>query len=401
MTLIVPAFITATLGLAVFVLGTMLNDRSTFLRSFNIPDSVSGGLLAAILALLLYSVAGVEFIFDMQARDLLLVMFFAGIGLNARLSDLIAGGIPLLILLGLTLAMIFLQNVVGVAGAVLFGYAPSAGVLFGSAALIGGHGTSIAWAPEVAVAASLPNALELGIAVSTLGLVVAALLGGPIARYLVEGRDLEPERPEAGPIVGVSDHLDHEDNGITPISVSRVLLWLNVAIISGYVLHSALSAAGIKLPLFVPCLIMAIAIANLRSLLFPAAPPVARTPALALISEIALGTFLAMSLMSLQLWTLYELGAAIAVILAAQTAITVVFVIFILFPLMGGGYRAAVLGAGFGGFALGATPTAIANMTAVTKRYGPSPMAFVILPLVSAFFVDIANAIAIQFFLNI
>ncbi|MEL6809659.1 MAG: sodium/glutamate symporter, partial [Pseudomonadota bacterium] len=122
--------------------------------------------------------------------------------------------------------------------------------------------------------------------------------------------------------------------------------------------------------------------------------------ALALITEIALGAFLAMSLMSLQLWTLVALGPALAVILTVQTLMTLGFVIFILFPVMGGGYRAAVLAAGFGGFSLGATPTAIANMTAVTKRYGPSPMAFVILPLVSAFFVDIANAIAIQFVVN-
>jgi ESS family glutamate:Na+ symporter len=176
----------------------------------------------------------------------------------------------------------------------------------------------------------------------------------------------------------------------------RVILYLNLAIIFGYVLHGAIDAAGLKLPLFVPCLIMGIVLANLRAALRPNAPPVTRTPALALISEFALGAFLAMSLMSLQLWTIAELGLSIAVIMAAQTTFTVVFVLFVLFPVMGRGYRAAVLGAGFGGFALGATPTAIANMTAVTKRYGPSPIAFIILPLVSAFFVDIANAIVIQ-----
>lgn len=398
MTLVVPAFITATLGLAIFVLGTALNDRSTLLRSFNIPDAVTGGLVAAVLALLLYVTTGIEFNFELDARDLFLVLFFAGIGLNARLADLITGGKPLLILLVLTLIMILLQNVVGVAGALLFGYEASAGVLFGSAALIGGHGTAIAWAPEVATAANLPNAEELGVAVATLGLVVAALIGGPIARYLVEGRDLEPDRPDAGPIVGIADDTNA---AITPISVSRVLLYLNLAIIGGYVVNAALTEAGVKLPLFVPCLIMGIIIANTRTAIFPKASPVARTQALALISEISLGAFLAMSLMSLQLWTLVELGPAIAAVLVAQTAIALAFVIFVLFPVMGGGYRAAVLGAGFGGFALGATPTAIANMTAVTKRYGPSPMAFVILPLVSAFFVDIANAIAIQFFLNL
>ncbi|MBY5933043.1 sodium/glutamate symporter [Tateyamaria omphalii] len=400
MTLVVPAFITATLGLAVFLFGTMLNRKFAVLRQFNIPEPVSGGLIAAVVGLFLYLLTGVEFAFEMEVRDFFLVLFFAGIGLNARFEDLLAGGKPLAILLVLTLVMILLQNGIGTAGALLLGYPAATGVLFGSAALIGGHGTAIAWSPEVAEASGLANAPELGIAVATLGLVLAALIGGPIARHLVEGKALTPDRPDEGLTVGLP-----ADNGpttpIDPISVSRVLLYLNLAIIGGYTAHLALIEAGIKLPLFVPCLIMAIVIANLREGLFPKAEPVSRTPALALISEIALGAFLAMSLMSLQLWTLVELGAAIGLILAVQTLATLAFVILVLFPLMGGGYRAAVLGAGFGGFALGATPTAIANMTAVTKRYGPSPMAFVILPLVSAFFVDIANAIAIQFFVNL
>ncbi|MEO0666319.1 MAG: sodium/glutamate symporter [Pseudomonadota bacterium] len=400
MSVTVPAFITATLGLAVFLLGTMLNARLEVLRRFNIPDPVSGGLVAALIALLLYSTTGFAFDFEMQARDLFMVMFFAAIGLNARLGDLLAGGKPLLILLGLTLAMIVLQNAIGVAGALLFGYGPAAGVLFGSAALIGGHGTAIAWAPEVASAAALPNAQELGVAVATLGLVVAALIGGPIARLLVEGRGLTPDRPDAGPIGGLPERDDDVEASLSPTGVVRVLLYLNLAIVMGFAASLGLEEAGIKLPLFVPCLVAGILLANLRSLIAPRAQPVARTPALALISEITLGAFLAMSLMALQLWTLAALGAAILSVLAAQTVITVAFVLFVLFPLMGGGYRAAVLGAGFGGFALGATPTAIANMTAVTKRYGPSPMAFVILPLVSAFFVDIANAIVIQTIVN-
>lgn len=400
MTLVVPAFISATLGLAVYILGAMLNSRVEFLRRFNIPDPVSGGLLAAVVVLVLYLILGVSLEFDMQARDFLLVMFFAAIGLNARLGDLIAGGKPLLILLGLTITMIFAQNIVGVAGAVLFGYAPAVGVLFGSASLIGGHGTAIAWAPEVAAATGLNNAQELGVAVATLGLVLAALIGGPIARYLVDGRHLSPDRPGEGPIGGVP--LDQDDRaGILPVSVARVLLYLNLSIILGYIVSLSIEAAGVKLPLFVPCLIMGILIANLRSWIAPNAAPVSRTSALALISEISLGTFLAMSLMGLQLWTLVSLGGAIFTILLVQVAMTLAFVIYVLFPLMGGGYRAAVLAAGFGGFALGATPTAIANMTSVTKRYGPSPMAFLILPLVSAFFVDIANAIAIQFIVNL
>ena len=176
----VSPLITATMGLAIFVLGTMLNKRITLLRDFNIPDPVSGGLVAAFIAFLIYFLAGIELSFELQARDFFLVLFFAGIGLNAKFSDLITGGKPLLILLVLTIVMIVIQNVVGAGGAMLFGYAPSAGVLFGSAALIGGHGTAIAWSPAVVQSAGLPNAEELGIAVATLGLVIAALIGGPL-----------------------------------------------------------------------------------------------------------------------------------------------------------------------------------------------------------------------------
>ena len=158
---------------------------------------------------------------------------------------------------------------------------------------------------------------------------------------------------------------------------------------------------GLKLPLFVPCMLTAIGIGNLLPLLAPRLPAVSRSPALGLVSDVALGMFLAMSLMSMQLWTLKGMGLLMLVSMALQTALALAFVLFVVFRLMGGEYRAAVLSAGFVGFTLGATPTAIANMNAVTKRYGPSPIAFVILPLVSAFFVDIANAAVIQLFLAV
>ncbi len=396
----IPSLLTATLGIAVYLTGAEINARVAVLRQFNIPEPVTGGLLASFVLLFLYLIAGVELNFDLASRDFLLVVFFAGIGLNARLSDLISGGKPLFLLLVLTLATIIAQNVLGAVGAVAFGYPAQAGVLFGSASLIGGHGTAIAWAPEVGAVTGLAGATELGVAVATLGLVLAALVGGPIARFLIEGKNLTPDRPDEEHTVGLPDNPDEAEAKIDHLTIMRVLLHLNLAIIFGYALNEAIDATGLKLPLFVPCLIMGIVIANLRAALAPKAPPVSRTPSLALISEFSLGAFLAMSLMSLQLWTIAELGLAIVVIMGAQTLFAVAFVIWVLFPVMGSNYRAAVLSAGFGGFALGATPTAIANMTAVTKRYGPSPIAFIVLPLVSAFFVDIANAIVIQTIVN-
>lgn len=395
----IPDFISVTLGFAVFLLGAMLNDRLAFLRRFNIPEPVTGGLIAASVVMLIYTLFGWQIGFEMNSRDFFLVLFFAAIGLNARLSDLVAGGKPLAILLVLTFLTILAQNVIGAVGAVVFGYPAKAGVLFGSASLIGGHGTAIAWAPNVAEATGLASASELGVAVATLGLVLAALIGGPIARVLVNQHHLTPDRPDEEHTVGVA-HDEAVTAKIDHHGLIRVMLYLNLAIILGYALHALADVAGLKLPLFVPCLVAGILLANLRDLLAPKAVPVARTPALALMSEFFLGIFLAMSLMNLQLWTIADLGLTIGVIMLAQTVFAVAFVLFVLFPLLGSNYRAAVLAAGFGGFALGATPTAIANMTAVTKRYGPSPIAFVVLPLVSAFFVDIANAIVIQAIVN-
>lgn len=145
MVLGIPDFISLTIGLAVFLLGVELNTRSKILRDFNIPEAVTGGLTVAGLVLALYLLFDIEIVFGLESRDFLLVLFFAGIGLNARLSDLIAGGKALALLLGLTLVTILAQNMIGALGAVAFGFPAQTGVLFGSAALIGGHGTAIAW----------------------------------------------------------------------------------------------------------------------------------------------------------------------------------------------------------------------------------------------------------------
>ncbi len=399
-TYLIPDFVAFTLGMVVYFVGARLTRRHAFLRDYNIPEPVSGGLAVALVIWAIYAIGKVEIEFELDARDTLLVIFFTTIGLNARFADLVRGGKPLGILLALTVGFMILQNVVALVGVTLFGMPAAASVLVGSASLIGGHGTAIAWGPEIARDYGIDGALEMGIAAATLGLVLAALVGGPIAKYLVSRHNLEPRDEEAAPIVGLS----HASAGLATldyVGFMRALVTINIAIILGYAAHEALLEAGLKLPLFVPCLIVGILIANIQPRVFPSVPIVTGTPVLALISEFSLSVFLSMSLMSMKLWTLLGLAGPLFGILGMQAVITIAFAIFVLFPLMGGTYRAAVLGAGFGGFALGATPTAIANMTAVTKRYGPAPMAFIILPLVSAFFVDLANAFIIKFFVSL
>ncbi len=399
--LVIPDLITATLGFAVFLLGARITRRVAFLREFNIPEPVTGGLIAAAIFTLISLIVGRAFEFEMVSRDYFLVVFFAGIGLNARLSDLVSGGRMLAVLLLLTFVAIVVQNGIGVLSASMFGFPAQSSVLFGSASLIGGHGTAIAWAPNVADASGLEGAMELGIAMATLGLVAASLVGGPIAAFLVARHKLISTADEHDDVVGVSyeDELSN-DSDMSHESLMRVMLMLHLAILMGWAVNEMLTAVGVQLPLFVPCLFSGIILGNLHSTVLSKAPQVARTPTLAVISEFALGTFLAISLMTLDFMTLGGLGVAIIGTLMFQTALTVALVMLLVFPLLGRTYDAAVLVSGFAGFSLGATPTAIANMTAVTKRYGPAPLAFVVLPLVSAFFVDIANAIVIQAIVN-
>ncbi|MEM6745951.1 MAG: sodium/glutamate symporter [Pseudomonadota bacterium] len=396
---VVPDFISFTLGMIVYFIGVRVTKKVPFLREYNIPEPVSGGIIAALVVWLIFIVSRREISFELETRDVLLVMFFSTIGLNARISDLVRGGRPLFILLILTLIFMILQNVVGLVGVSLFGLPSATSVLVGSASLIGGHGTAIAWAPEIAERYGVEGALEMGVAAATCGLVLAALVGGPIARFLINRHKLEPRDPSSDPIVGVTAE-EEKTIGVDYVTFMRALVYVHLAIISGYIVNGIVGAYGLKLPLFVPCLICGIIIANGRAILLPKVPGVTGSPALALISDFSLSVFLAMSLMSMQLWTLAGLAGPLFFILAAQVLLTLSYSIFVVFPAMGSTYRAAVLGAGFGGFALGATPTAIANMTAVTKRYGPSPLAFIILPLVSAFFVDLANSLIIQFFVS-
>lgn len=398
-TILVESFLAYTIGIVVYFAGMRLNEHVPFLRAYHIPEPVTGGILAALVGLAVFVATGAEIEYELDERDTFLVYFFTAIGINARLGDLLSGGRPLAILLVLTLGYIVFQDVVGVLTALAIGQPSAVGVLAGSASLIGGHGTTIAWAPEIAARHGVPNALELGVASATLGLVIASLLGGPIAKFILARHDIPNSAPD-GHLVGIPH--DREDTEqINHVSVMAVILALHVAIIIGYFVNQGFDSIGLKLPLFVSCLLVAIVLSNTVPYVFPRMRWPARTRALAIVSDFSLGMFIAMSLMSMQLWDIADLAGPLLILLGVQVVAVVVFVLFVLFPLMGRDYLATVLSAGFAGFALGATPTAIANMTAVTKAHGPAPTAFIILPLVGAFFVDITNAFVIQLFLGI
>lgn len=409
----VHSFLTATLGILVLFVGKILNRRIRWLREFTIPEPVSGGLLVALVLTLLHAWFGLEMNFGMRARDVLLVVFFTTVGINASFADLRRGGRSLLVLLALTITLMLAQNALGIALARWAGLPPATGLLMGTVSLIGGHGTTIAWSPQIASEEGVANALEIGIAAATFGLILASACGGPIARFLIRRYRLEGPAANGGATAQdpasanatATARGSTSTNGSTMLSSDEFLgavLAINVCIILGSLLQGVIRERGLFLPLFVPCLIVGILLSNLlpqRGAGLPFGWP-ARTPAVALIAEIALGAFLAMSLMTIQVWTLVDLAGPLLLILAAQFVLVLFLTIFLVFPLLGATYDAAVIAAGFSGFTLGSTPTAMATMTAVTERFGPSPRAFLILPLVSAFFIDLLNALLIPFFLR-
>jgi ESS family glutamate:Na+ symporter len=395
----IPTFLTVTLGIIVLFVGKRLNDAVPFLREFSIPEPVTGGLLFSVLFGILYAVTGVAVEFELAARNVLLVYFFTTIGINASLKDLLSGGKPLVVLLVITIGYMVVQNLTGISVAALFDLDAPTGLLGGTVSLIGGHGTAIAWAPRFAADYGVANAMEIGIACATFGLILASLMGGPIAKFLITRHKLTPDKVES-PDVGMAE--EDRKTGIGYLDFLDAVFAIHICGLLGILLNAGLKELGLQLPLFVTCLFAGILVTNLIPSNFPRITGTkwpTRTPSMALIAEIALGTFLAMSLMSMQLWTLIDLAGPIITVLAAQFAIAVAINIFIVFPAMGRNYDAAVVCSGFGGISLGSTPTAMANMSAVTKRYGASHLAFIIVPLVCAFFIDLVNALLIPFFL--
>ncbi|PMN54756.1 sodium/glutamate symporter [Vibrio lentus] len=394
------SFFAVTMGIVVLFVGRRLNQVIGFLKEFSIPEPVSGGILASLFFAALYAMTSIEVQFDLFARDVLLVYFFTTIGINSSLKDLFKGGKPLVILLAITIFFMIMQNIVGISVASMFGLEPVFGLLSGSISLIGGHGTAIAWAPKVAEEFGLESAMEIGIASATFGLILASLMGGPIAKFLIKRHNLKPTDEQSG---SIDSNAKKQQQALTSFQFLDAVLAIHICVIVGALLNELISQTGLQLPLFVSCLFAGIVITNVMPDSYPrisGAKWPTRSPAIDLIAEISLGTFLAMSLMSMQLWTLIDLAGPIFAILAMQLLLAVIINIFIVFPSMGKTYDAAVVCAGFGGISLGSTPTAMANMSAVSQKYGHSAQAFIIVPLVCAFFIDLANALIIPYFMG-
>jgi ESS family glutamate:Na+ symporter len=389
----------ATLAIAalVLVVGRRLIERVVFLREYSIPEPVVGGLLTALLISLLHA-GGIRLRFDTSFQPGLMLAFFATIGLGADARMLARGGIALVLFTACVVGMLVMQNIIGVGAAWAMGIDPLIGLIAGSVTMSGGHGTGAAWGQKFAETFGLVTAPGIALAAATFGLVIGGLIGGPVAHRLIEklrasGAPLGVSKTEALP------HDAAESSGaFTPQRLTLTILLIAASIALGSTMARLAENPTFTLPTFVWTLFVgavirnALALANLHEV---------DGEALSFAGTISLSLFLAMALMSLRLWELAALALPMFAILALQAIGVVLFTTFITFRVMGKNYEAAALVAGQCGFGLGATPTAIANMQAVCERYGYAPQAFIIVPVVGAFLIDIANAIVISAFASI
>ena len=393
-------FVSFTLAIILLFLGKLIISRSEVLKRYSVPEPVIGGFLCAATVGLAYYFLDFQLTFNLESRDRLLLYFFAAIGLQTDIRTLLTGGRPLVVLLTLATVFIVLQNLVGIGVASLFDLNPKAGLLVGSISLVGGVGTTLAWSPTFVNALDIKNALEIGVAANTVGLISACLIGGPVARYLIIRHKIKASTSEDLDI-GIK-HVAEQQTSIDAYGLLWAWLWLNVSIILGYLFDKLLESIDFHLPMFVACLMAGILIGNCRNLILKKeeAYPGAKL-GIALISDISLGMFLTMALMGLQIWELQGLVAFISSAMFCQILVSVLFTLLVVFNTMGRDYEATVISAGFGGITLGSTATAIVNMSAVAKQYGAAHRAFIILPLVCGFFIDIVNAMIIRFFVGL
>ncbi|QHD06194.1 sodium/glutamate symporter [Pseudomonas sp. R76] len=379
----------------VLLLGRWLVARIGFLRTYSIPEPVAGGLLVATLLLALRALAGIEVRFDGSLQTPLMLAFFATIGLNADFASLKRGGRVLGIFLLVVTALLVVQNAMGIALAKALGLDPLMGLLAGSITLSGGHGTGAAWGAVFSEKYGVASASELAIASATFGLVLGGLIGGPVARLLIK-RVQVPGLEHAQPRPAKGFEQPNQERMITSFSFIETLALLAISLQVGTFLSGFIQGTAFELPTFVCVLFVGVVLRNGLSAL---GWHQVFEREVSLLGNVSLSLFLAIALMSLKLWDLAALALPIVILLAAQALLMALFAIFVTFRIMGSNYDAAVLAAGHCGFGLGATPTAIANMQAVTQRFGPSQIAFLVVPMVGAFFIDITNAVVIKLFL--
>ncbi|NWK74747.1 sodium/glutamate symporter [Acinetobacter sp. SwsAc6] len=404
------AFYTLIAAVIVLLLGRFLVNKIDFLKRYNIPEPVAGGLVAAILSLVVHSLWGFSISTSAQLQTSFMLIFFASIGLSANFAKLREGGIGLVIFLIAVSTFIVVQNAVGMSLATLLGLDPLIGLIAGSITLTGGHGTAGAWGEILETQHGIQGALALGMASATFGLIIGGIIGGPLAKLLINRHNISAPRTQEQiaqsdetPLTDINSteyvpfeyphrvRLITADNAITTLGLFAACL----AFAEFMTTYS--KGTFFELPTFVWALAGGVILRNVLEGIFKIQ---IFDRAIDVFGNASLSLYLAMALLSLKLWQLADLAGPLVVILGAQTLTMALYAAFITFRVMGKNYDAAVLAAGHCGFGMGATPTAVANMQAITNMYGPSHKAFLIVPLCGAFFVDLINATVIQLILK-
>lgn len=386
-----------TLAILLLFIGKGLSNRITWLQKYSIPEPVIGGLVCTIIVCLAYYLLDLRISFTLGVRDMLLLYFFAAIGLNTNIQTLKQGGKALVILVVVASTFMVLQNLLGMGIAQYFGMDARIGLMAGSISLTGGVGTTMAWATHFVKTLGLEHAVEVGIASNMIGMISACIIGGPIASFLI-GRHRIQSSADPELDIGMR-YQDEPYKRLNYYGVLMAIFWLNISLLMGSGIINLISLTGLNLPAFVGCLLAGIIIRSATAFVVPKGGRIWRwhsmQPGIALISDLSLGLFLTMALMGLQLWVLQPMITFITVAMILQILLVIVFTILVVFKVMGRDYEAAVMCSGFGGIALGSTATAIANMSAVTRAYGNAPRAFIVVPLVCGFFIDLINALII------
>jgi ESS family glutamate:Na+ symporter len=336
-------------------------------------------------------------VFDMALQTPMQLAFFSTVGLSADARMLMVGGRKLVVFVIVVTVFLVVQNAVGVAAAIGLDLNPLLGLMAGSITLTGGHGTGAAWAKVFGEVNNIQGAMEVAMACATFGLILGGVVAGPVAHFLITRYKLRGEADTAE-IAAPGEIGPDERRPLSPESLIETVLLIMVCLALGGLLAAFVKIPGITLPTFVWCLFVGIILRNLFSL-----TGIYKVDAdtIELLGTVSLSLFLAMALMALRLWELVSLALPILIILVLQAVAMILFAVLVTFTVMGRNYDAAVLAAGHIGFALGATSTAIANMQAITNRYGHSRLAFLLVPVTGAFLVDITNALLLQGFLTL
>jgi len=367
-------------------------------------------LVAAIALLLIHSVWGISISTSRELQTSFMLIFFASIGLSANFAKLREGGIGLVIFLVCVASFIVVQNFVGIGLATLLGIDPLIGLIAGSITLTGGHGTAGAWGEILEVQHGIQGALALGMASATFGLIIGGIIGGPLAKMLINRHQLAISRTNKqiadrdSTLNADTDSTEftqfeypHQVRLITADNAITTLGMFAACLAFAEFMTGFSKGTWFELPTFVWTLAGGVILRNFLEGIFKVE---IFDRAIDVFGNASLSLYLAMALLSLKLWLLSDLAGPLVIILGAQTLTMALYAAFVTFRVMGKDYDAAVLAAGHCGFGMGATPTAVANMQAITNMYGPSHKAFLIVPLCGAFFVDLINATVIQLILK-